>query len=265
MKSFRNLPRAQVIEVGAAGARDPYPRPVDACWGVPGSQIPPMPTNDEAWVAPTGYAVAGPWLDFFRSHGDVDYIGYPRSPLVADPLDPKQCIQYFQRLVLEWHPDNPPEYRIQRRLLATELDSAAAAPPTAPTGANNANYWYFPKGDRGLGHAVSNYAPDGSWIGFKSYFDRYGKEDAFGYPMEPPLITKDADGVERWTQRFQAAVFEYHAEYNKDGVKPGTNLPWRTWMVQLRLLGDHYLAVRNLPFISGDPAQYRPAPPRPTP
>ena len=254
-----------LVEPGAAGAADPLPRPIDVCWEVPGSQIPPEPTPEEAWVAPTGYAVSGPWLDFFRSHGDIDYIGNPRSPVVADPLDASQCIQYFQRVVLEWHPDNPPEYRIQRRLLATEMGTDAAAPPEAAAKANGSNYWFFPKGDRGLGHAVSNYAPDGSWIGFKSYFDMHGREDAFGYPMEAPAKVTGADGAERWTQRFQAAVFEFHAEFDRDGLKPDTTVPWRTWIVQLRLLGDRYLVDNRLPFIGGDPAEHLPVPPDPTP
>ena len=254
-----------LVEPGQAGASDPYPRPVDVCWGVPGALVPPQPSPDEAWVAATGYAVSGPWLAYFRSHGDVDYIGLPRSPVVADPANPGQCVQFFQRLVLEWHPENPPEYRIQRRLLVSELSSEAATPPEVPAAANGDDYWYFPKGANGLGHAVGNYAPDGSWIGFKAYFDGHGKEDAFGYPMEPPTRRVGPDGVERWTQRFQAAIFEYHQEYDRDGLKPGTDLPWRTWRVQLRLLGDEYLAARGLPFIAGDPNQHVPVPPTPTP
>jgi hypothetical protein len=254
-----------VVEPGAAGAADPLPRPVDSCWGVPGALVPPQPSPQQAWVAPTGYAVSGPWLDFTRSHGDVDYVGHPRSPVVVDPLDAEQCIQYFQRVVLEWHPDNPPEYRIQRRLLATELSKDGAAPPETPARPNSGDYWFFPKGERGLGHAVSNSAPDGTRIGFKRYFDAHGREDAFGYPMEAPSKLPGADGVERWTQRFQAAVFEYHAEFDRDGLKPGTTLPWRTWMVQLRLIGDRYLADHRLPFIAGNPAAHLPVPPRPTP
>ena len=111
----------------------------------------------------------------------------------------------------------------------------------------------------------SNYAPDGSWIGFKSYFDVHGREDAFGYPIEAPTRIGGADGLERWTQRFQAAIFEYHAEYDRDGIKPGTTIPWRTWMVQLRLLGDGYLANHQLPFIAGNPTAHLPVPPPPTP
>ncbi|MHB0878636.1 MAG: DUF5722 domain-containing protein [Anaerolineae bacterium] len=254
-----------LVEPGAAGSRDAYPRPVDACWGVPGAAVPPLPTTDEAWVAPTGYAVAGPWLAYLRGHGDIDYLGLPRSPVVADPANPTQCVQYFQRLVLEWHPENPPEYQIQRRLLTTELLQEEAAPAEAATQENGPDYWYFPKGDTGLGHAATNTAADGTRVGFKDYFDGRGREDSFGYPMEAPTMRLCADGVQRWTQRFQAAVFEYHAEFDQDGVKPGTNLPWRNWMVQLRLLGDDYLAARQLPFISGDPGSHVAVPPQPTP
>lgn len=254
-----------LIEPGAAQANDPYPRPIDACWGVPGALVRPITNPNDTWVASTGYAVSGPWLAYLRGHGDVDYVGLPRSPIVPDPQNPGQCVQFFQRLVLEWHPENPPEYRIQRRLLTTELTGAEPAPASAPLAPNSADYWYFPEGPKGLGHAVSNYAPDGTWIGFKSYFDSHGKEDAFGYPMEPPLKQIGWDGVERWTQRFQAAVFEYHPEFDRDGTKPGTNLPWRNWTVQLRLLGDHYLAARRLPFIYGDPNQHVPVLPTPTP
>ncbi|HHX65944.1 MAG TPA: hypothetical protein GX702_13765 [Chloroflexi bacterium] len=254
-----------LIEPGMATSRDPYPRPVDAAWGVPGALVPMMPTPQEAWVAPTGYAVSGPWLEFYRAHGGEDYFGYPRSPVVVDPDDPEQVVQYFQRVVLEWHPDNPPAYRIQRRLLSMELMSPEPAPAVQPAEANSRDYWYFPKGERGLGHAVTNRAPDGTWIGFKDYFDRYGREDAFGYPMEPPTRRVGEDGVERWTQRFQAAFFEYHPEFDRDGLKPGTGIPWRNWRVQLRLLGDEYLRVQKLPFVSGDPAEHVGRPPGPTP
>ena len=145
------------------------------------------------------------------------------------------------------------------------MSKDGAAPPEAAAKPNGTNYWFFPKGDRGLGHAVSNYAPDGSWIGFKSYFDAHGREDAFGYPMEAPVKLGGEDGVERWTQRFQAAVFEFHAEFDRPGVKPDTKIPWRTWTVQLRLLGDHYLVDNRLPFIAGDPAAHIPVPPDPAP
>ena len=257
-----------LIEPGAAEARDGLPRVMDACWDV--SVLSPLgEEQEEPWVAPTGYAVSGVWLDFFRGNGDVDYIGYPRSSVMPDPLNPKQCVQYFQRLVVEWHPENPPAFRLQRRLLAQELINEPPAPPSEPSQPNNEEYWYFPKGPNGFGHAVLNVvtAADGTEINidFKEYFDTHGKENAFGYPMEPPKRQLNPDGTERWTQRFQAAVFEYHPEFDKDGNKPGTNQPWRTWKVQLQLLGDEYIKARQVPLIIGDPANIVLTPPEPTP
>ncbi|MGB0388456.1 MAG: hypothetical protein ACPGWR_26860 [Ardenticatenaceae bacterium] len=258
-----------LVEAGAAEARDGLPRVRDACWGVSGATVPANPTNSEAWVAPTGYAVSGEWLEFFRGNGDVDYIGYPRSPVMVDPLNGKQCVQYFQRIVLEWHPENEPAFRLQRRLLAQDLIDEPAETPSEAEEPNSEDYWYFPKGPNGFGHAVSNIvtAADGTEIniGFKEYFDTHGKENAFGYPMAPPKRQVAADGSEQWTQRFQAAVFEYHPQFDKDGNKPGTDLPWRTWKVQLQLLGDEYIKDRQVPLIIGDPAKIILTPPEPTP
>lgn len=252
-----------LVEPGAAESRDPFPREVDACWCVPGASVPSDPTPDEAWVAPTGYAVSGPWLEFLHASGGIDSLGYPRSPVVVDPLNNAQCVQYFQRMVLEWHPENPPEHQIQRRLLGELLGEAAPALP--PSSDDGPDYRYFELGPQGLGHAVSNYAPDGTWIGFKEFFDEHGGENTFGYPMEPPTGRTGPDGVTRWTQRFQAAIFEHYPEFDVDGTKPDTEVPWRKWIVQIRLLGDEYLASNRLPFISGDPTQHILRPPEPTP
>jgi photosystem II stability/assembly factor-like uncharacterized protein len=210
--------------------------PSDPCRGIPLGR-------GQIWLAETGFAVQGMWLDWFNDHGGLDILGFPRSPVTADPMDPGQCVQYFQRGILEWHPENPDPWRIQRRLLV-DIMMPGIDPAVSPARANGPDYWYFPQ----TGHAVSNYAPNGSYIGFKWFFDRHGREDTFGYPMEEPKRRRGQDGVERWTQRFQAALFEYHAEYDIPGLKPGTNIPWRNWIVELGLLGDHYIAQNNLQF-----------------
>jgi hypothetical protein len=222
-----------VIVQESAAFDSGLPREADACIGAPGLGQP-------GWTGETGYIVSGAWLDFYQANGGLTIFGHPRSPVMVDPLDDTQCVQYFQRAVLEWHPDNPPAYQLQRRLLG-ELLTEPAAPPSAPPGPNGPDVWYFPKGPQGLGHAVSNTAPDGTRTGFKAFFDRYGRETTFGYPMEPP---QRRDTL--WTQRFQAGIMEYHAEFDRDGLKPGTGLPWRTWTVQLRLLGDEFIAQHGL-------------------
>ena len=202
---------------------------------------PPEPTgapSPSAWVSPvTGYAIQGEWLAFFRSSGGLDALGQPRSGVVVDPST-GQRIQYFQRAVLEWHPEGPAGHRIQRRLLGDILYPGVdlpLPPDAAPTGLAA----YFPcSPDRptGLGHFVADCTATGQPIYFKEFFDAHGGVQAFGYPKEEPKLRNG-----QWTQRFQAAVFEYHPEDDVDGFLPGSGIPHRTYRVQLRLLGDEYL------------------------
>jgi hypothetical protein len=194
----------------------------------------------------TGHTVSGLWFDFLKAHGDTDNLGYPRSEVIQDPLYPSQTVQYFQRLVLEYHPEQAAPYQIQRRLLGDLLypgvDPAADPVANKPTG----DSVYFPnQPSKGFGHFVANVAPDGSPTLFKQYFDTHGKEDAFGYPKEEPKQRQLSDGQMHWTQRFQAAVFEYHQENDKDGVN-ASGVPYRNFRVQLELLGDEYIAKNNL-------------------
>jgi hypothetical protein len=206
-----------------------------------------MPGADpaNAWTAPTDQAVSGLWLQFLKDHGDTDNLGYPRTPVIADPMAGGQTVQYFQRLVLEWHPENPPAYRIQRRLLG-DLLYPGVEPPRARTDAPPAPWVYSPFTPgkiTGLGHFVANRTRTGEHVYFLDYFQSHGGVDAFGYPKEEPVVR---NGV--WTQRFQAAVFEYHPEFDVDGTVPGTAIPMRNFRVMLELLGDEYIAQNALPY-----------------
>lgn len=200
---------------------------------------------DLGWVAPTGHRVFGEWLSFLRHHGDVSTLGLPRSGVIADPTAGGQTVQYFQRAILELHPENPPAMRIQRRLLGDILYPGADAPvdpAAAPPGPSS----YFPVTPgqaTGLGHFVANYTRSGQAIYFKDYFDSHGGVEMFGYPKEEP---KQRNGL--WTQRFQAATFEYHPENDRDGNAPGSSLPLRTFRVQLELLGDKFIEAKGLPY-----------------
>lgn len=216
----------------------PMPRPV---FTAPGTE------QAFSWTAPdTGHTVSGEWLRFLKAHGDTDNLGYARSEVIADPMAAGQTVQYFQRLILEWHPESPPEFRIQRRLLG-DLLYPGANPPLDPEDAGArppGEYAFFPNGQGiGLGHYVANSAPDGSPTYFKEYFDSHGGVDAFGFPKEEPKVR---NGM--WTQRFQAAVFEYHPANDMDGFLPGTTIPWRNYRVQLELLGDRYVEMNKLTY-----------------
>ncbi|MCL5074622.1 MAG: hypothetical protein M1136_03075 [Chloroflexi bacterium] len=196
------------------------------------------------WVCPeTGGAVSGDWLKFLREHGGTDNLGYPRTGVINDPLNGGQTVQYFQRAILEWHPENPPAHRIQRRLLGDIL-YPGADPPADPKDAPLGPHTYFPfspERPTGLGHFVADFTRSGQPIYFKEYFDAHGGMEAFGYPKEEPKLRNGW-----WTQRFQAAVFEYHPENDRDGFLPGSNVPYRNFRVLLELLGDEYLAKEGL-------------------
>ncbi|MBI4492154.1 MAG: hypothetical protein HY690_05115 [Chloroflexi bacterium] len=202
--------------------------------------------GQEVWVAPTGHPISGEWLRFLKAHGDTANLGYPRTPVIADPVAGGQVVQYFQRAVLEWHPEAPPAYRLQRRLLGDLLDPGAdpllsEEELAAHAAAGEA---CFPPGPGlGLGQCVGDLAPDGTAIHFLEHFTSRGGVDAFGFPKEGP---RQRNG--RWTQRFQAAVFESHPEYDVDGTVPGTNVHLRNFRVQLGLLGDRYLESWKLPY-----------------
>jgi hypothetical protein len=242
-----------VQELGARAAGPPYyavqGESAGGRFSAEGRLSPATRSGERAaplrWVAETGFAVEGPWLAFFRANGDVEAFGLPRSPVVPDPTGSGLLVQFFQRAVLEWHPENPAEARIQRRLLA-DLLFPGADPPHDPNDPPPGPWHYFPfSPDRptGLGHFVADYTRTGQPIYFKEFFDRHGGVTAFGYPTEEPKLR---DG--RWTQKFQAAILEYHPENDRPGVLPGTAIPWRTYRVQVRLLGDEYIARLGLSF-----------------
>ncbi|MDE3074223.1 MAG: hypothetical protein KGJ86_02230 [Chloroflexota bacterium] len=179
----------------------------------------PLGSGQSFTFPQTGHTVSGVWLDYLKSHGDVDISGYPRSEVIVDPLS-GLTVQYFQRFVLEWHPELG---FIQRRLLTDAIHPGLDAAVPNPGGSTV----YFSQ----TGHSVSDTAPNGDHTGFLSFFLAHGHEATFAYPLEEPKMVNG-----RWTQRFQAAVMEAHAE-NPDPYK-----------VQLELLGDEYIAAKGLGF-----------------
>jgi hypothetical protein len=194
----------------------------------------------DTWTAPNGYQVSGVWLDYLRQHGDVDVVGLPSSGVVRD-VSTGQMVQYFQRAVLEWHPENPVPRQIQRRLLG-DIEYPGADAPLSSNGpllAIGEFCPFTPALPTGLGHSVADVAPTGQPLYFRDFFDRHGGVDTFGYPKEEPKLRNG-----RWTQRFQAAVFEYHPENDRDGYATGTQILLRNYRVQLELLGDEYLHLQ---------------------
>jgi hypothetical protein len=172
----------------------------------------------------------------------LDTLGAPLSKVVRDQISGR-WVQYYQRAVLEWHPENSPDFRVQRRLIGDALYPGADAPvgvADAPSG--EAAYYPLSAGaPTGLGHFVADFTRSGTPVYFKQFFDSHGGVGALGYPKEEPRLR---DGF--WTQRFQAGTLRYHPEFDRDGVVPGTDTPLRAYRVQLDLLGEIAYASSGL-------------------
>ena len=125
-------------------------------------------------------------------------------------------MQYFERAVFEYHPDNPPAWRVElRRLGALATANRQSEPPFQPLNAqSDDNCTYFPQ----TGHRLC--------FGFRAYWQQNGGLAIFGYP-----ISEEFQENGYTVQYFERARFEYHP----------SNPP--AWQIELGLLGN--LAVQQ--------------------
>ncbi len=185
---------------------------------------PSTPTAERLYFNETGHTVDAPFIDYFLMYGGIERFGYPITDQFVDATN-RLTVQYFQKARLEYHPANPPAYRIELGLLGDELGKRQ--PPLAvreiPT-ATDPNCAYFDT----TGHAVC--------FQFRRFFETTGGVDLYGYPIAPQQIEGN-----RIVQYFQRARFEWHPE-RAEGQR-----------VQTAALGTIYYDWARL-----DPARLRP-------
>ncbi len=143
----------------------------------------------------TGHNVEGDFLSFFNQHGGLKVFGYP----ITEGFNLNgRWVQYFQKVRMELHPENPSPYGVQLGLLGDELGYRQA--PNPQQVANDQSHQYFPE----TGHTVA-YA-------FLNFYNLNGGLDVFGYPISD--FTTSTDG---WiVQYFQRARMEWHPELSGD-------------------------------------------------
>ena len=149
----------------------------------------------------TGKCVQGRFLDYWLANGALPINGYPITDERMETLeDGKQyLVQWFERVRLEYHPENAPPYDVLLGQFGRILHPAD--PPVAPQpGAR-----HFPE----TGH---NLAGD-----FLAYWQGNGRLAQFGYPLSEEfeeLLPIDAQGTVTpfRVQYFERARFEWHPE-----------------------------------------------------
>ncbi|ACZ37456.1 N-acetylmuramoyl-L-alanine amidase [Sphaerobacter thermophilus] len=75
----------------------------------------------------TGHFVGGAFWEYWQRHGGLMIFGYP---LTEEIVEDGRTVQYFERAVFEWWPENRPPYQVLLRRLGA---AALAARETTPT------------------------------------------------------------------------------------------------------------------------------------
>src|SRR2546426_236119 len=84
----------------------------------------------------TGKKVGGEFLDYWNTHGALQQQGFPISnefTEVSDLNGQPYRVQYFERAVFEFHPENPPPYNVLLSQLGTFRYRAKYLAPKPPT------------------------------------------------------------------------------------------------------------------------------------
>ncbi len=175
------------------------------------------PPPRQACFAATGACAAGAFFDYWAGSGGVAILGLPLAPVRPDPDG--RLRQVYERAILEWHPENMPQFQVLLpRLGAARIaDRPEARQPPAPC---DAGCTPFPE----TGHTLRE--------PFRDYWAAHGGLAVFGYPLTELFDEVNAaDGRRYQVQYFERNRFEYHPE-----APPA-------YRVQLGLLGREALSA----------------------
>lgn len=151
------------------------------------------PGPERVYFSPTGQYLEGEFLEFWWEYGGVPVFGYP---VTAELEQDGMTVQYFERAVLEKHPDNPPEWQILlRRLGADAITDELRADSAFERQPETANGRYFPETEQYLRS------------GFLEHWGKNGGTRIFGYPLSGEF---EQDGFT--VQYLERAIFEYHPD-----------------------------------------------------
>ena len=200
-----------------------------------------------------GQLRVAPFAAYFTSTGGIDRWGWP----ISEPVHETSATvsQYFQRGVMDWTSDARGGRTILPRPVWDFLGGGRGGAPDL--GVEPDIVSDQPGALVGTwGHRVSNFAVDGTEIGFLDFYNTYGGEAQFGAPRTDARPDTGAAGtlhaadapLDVIRQYFQNAVFEF--------------APDRPQPVRLRLIGESlrdrlYPAWDELPAFADQPAVER--------
>ena len=153
----------------------------------------------------TGNWVRGLFLDYWDAQGGLAQQGLPLTELVGEvsPLNGvMHTMQYFERAVFEYHPENKPPYNVLLSQLGTfqyKRKYPNGAPGQKPN--NEPGSIFFRETGKRLGGR------------FLEYWQQNGGLMQQGYPISDEFTeTSELNGQQYTVQYFERAVFEKHPE-----------------------------------------------------
>jgi plastocyanin len=153
----------------------------------------------------TGKTTCDPFSDYWESHGGLAQQGFPISDVFqerSDSDDKEYTVQYFERAVMEIHPENQPPNDVLLQLLGSFLYRQKY-----PNGAPNQQPNTSP------GSVLFNETGKRLGGGFLLYWRSHGGLAQQGYPISDEFVERsETDGKEYTVQYFERAVMEYHPE-----------------------------------------------------
>jgi polysaccharide biosynthesis protein PslG len=180
------------------------------------------PPPQASYFQETGHSAQNYYWQFWKNTPDaLRILGYPISePFVQESFtEPGKSyrVQYFERAVLEEHPENfgrdGNRFYVLGRLLGNELAKGREGEAPFQKVAqipSNANQTWFAE----TGHTLRNDAARGP---FKSFWERYGGLAVFGFPISEPFQERNPDtGETYWVQYFERNRFEYQPQQPAD-------------------------------------------------
>lgn len=159
----------------------------------------------ERYFPETGHWVRGGFLAYWDAHGGMAQQGYPLTgefSEVSTTDGRTYTVQYFERTVFEYHPENAgTPYEILLSLAGVDAyrqKYPQGAPDQRPHPASR----LFPETGKRLGGS------------FRDYWEHHGGLSQQGFPISEEFTEVSAlDGKPYTVQYFERAVFEYHPEY----------------------------------------------------
>ncbi len=150
--------------------------------------------------AETNRCIDAAFRDYWQAHGALEILGLPISQPFVD--DRGLIVQYFERAIFEWHPENGPEYQVLlTRLGAERLGQRpeASAPPQQPC---------LPPSCALL--EQTNHTLRDTFL---AYWQRNGGLPVFGFPLTEAFVeVSPTNGQPYLVQYFERNRFELHPE-----------------------------------------------------